>query len=472
MRKRLLAFLISICLLINVSPTVFAAESNTNAYSGKIISILGDSISTFSGQPHSERNRYPGNAVGSGVDTVDDTWWMQLINDLDATLGVCEARGSSTVTNPYDEDTSDGRKGPTYAMASWGRINDLAANGTPDVILFYGGTNDRNAVYRDHLYEMGEFDPETAPAEEDYDIAADTATKWDNVVEGYIAAILRMKAKYPNAEIISILPIAKGNATTKGFNAVLKSICDHYNVPTVSLDSITATGTWDTLHPNDYGMDIITAEVKAVMTGTAVEYPAATAAAQREILDVAYSDTNLWPDNPDGGYYKSKIWNTNYKSITIPVKEGDRIYASSFQAKTITRGSSNGISVTYLKDGTVKQSLSAAEVYNAYIADGYITVPAGVDAVSIPMWKDDDSAVVNLLTLPESRKGELSGDREVSATDCTILARYLAGWKGYKEQIVSMNAADVNKDGKVSAVDATIFARYIAGWKDYDRYFS
>lgn len=603
-KKRVFAFLLVMCLVVSAMPkTVFA--SGEKSLNGKIISIMGDSISTFEGQPHSERNRYPGNAEGSGVDTVNDTWWMQLINDLGATLGICEARGSSTVTNIYEEGEvpsgQSGRKGPSIAMASWNRINDLDENGTPDIILLYGGTNDYNAVYRDHLYEMGTFDPAGVPSLEEYDPKTDTAIKWDNVVDGFVAAVLRIKATYPDAELIGILPI---NGNKNDFNTTIKAIYDHYGVTTVSLESVSSVGLWDNLHPNAYGMDLITAEVKAVLTNSEVKYPLHPDAKIKTLPADALPNTNLWSD-PDEGYYKGKTWNTRYPSITIPVIEGDRIYASSFQSKAVTGGTSNGVAVTFIADGAVKTMISPADVYTEYTINGYITVPAGVDAVCIPMWKNNEDSVVNLLTLPRvteepkndhlqelpdnvykttniweiltpehtynngttwrnnykdiwsvtipvepgdriyassfqsasvtggtsngiavaffygnevvssllpaatfeeytkngyitvpegvnavcipmwksttenvinlldkpNSPGEVSGDGSVDELDAMILARYVAGWSGYEEKIVSMDAADINKDGSVDDIDAMIFARYMANWTGYDKYF-
>jgi len=403
-----------ICLFIHAVPAAFATETNTNPYEEMIISIMGDSISTFSTQPHSEKNRYPENAQGSGVDTVEDTWWMQLINELDAKLGICEARGSSTVTNIYDTITSDGRKGPTIAMASWERINDLDENGTPDVIIVYGGTNDKNAVYRDHLYEMGTFDPEKAPSFEDYDPTTDTAIKWNNVVEGFVAMILRMKATYPDAKIIALLP---RNGSADNFNATIKPIYDHYGIPTVSLEDVPSTGIWDTLHPNAYGMDYITAKVKAAMLGESMKYPVYHEAVLREAPVGAYNDTNLWPETPDAGYYKGSIWNKKYPSVTLAVEEGDQVYASSFQDTTATGGTSDGIAVTFISEGAVKSSLSPAQVYSAFTEKGYVAVPAGVDAICIPMWKNDENAVVNLKSLPARPADEPTDDPSGGVTE-------------------------------------------------------
>ena len=55
---------------------------------GKKISILGDSISTFSGYiPSGNAAWYPRGEITS----VKDTWWYQLIQQQEATLGINES---------------------------------------------------------------------------------------------------------------------------------------------------------------------------------------------------------------------------------------------------------------------------------------------------------------------------------------------------------------------------------------------
>ena len=620
MKKRLLAFLVLICLIMDTVPVAYAEGTAENPYAGKIISVMGDSISTFAGHAESEKNRYPDSTdAKNDVSDINETWWMQLVTELGTTLGVSESRGGSTVSNNIDADvSSDGRIGKTVAMASWDRINDLDNNGTPDVILFYGGTNDRTRV-GDGRYTLGTFDAATAPTEINQD-----AYKWDTVVDAYSEALLRMKYTYPKAEIISILTIANGKAAWETFNAEIKKVCDHYGVKTISLDVVTSVGLLDDKHPNMYGMDIVTNAVKAAMLDEPFQYPTYPHAMVREVPADAYSDTNLWPTDPETGYYKGYLWNGTYPSVTLSVKEGDQVYASSF-------AKSGGIVVAYIADGKVIKYLSKEEVYVAYRDKGYLTVPAGVDAINIPMWTDDENSVVNLKNLParptdepddvpsdeptevpESFKhlkqipegatcednlwtllgsdaeywkgtawnttyssitfpvkagdkidaysfkskgengssnrygivltffdedgkviwapgptsdpnatsgtyyeyvknggyliapegavavnipmwkanenayvklltlpakpgtetsGDGNGDGKIDEADYDILARYLAGWDGYAEQIVSMGAADVNKDGKVSTADVTVLARYLAGWEGYAKYF-
>ncbi len=62
------------------------------------------------------------------------------------------------------------------------------------------------------------------------------------------------------------------------------------------------------------------------------------------------------------------------------------------------------------------------------------------------------------------KPGDVNLDGKVTPLDAMILARYLAGWKGYT---VDTYAADVDKDNTVTVKDAMILARHLAGWNGY-----
>jgi hypothetical protein len=190
-----------------------ATHPNAGKYSDKVISILGDSISTFAGYiPVADGfnlehvARYPQSNL---LTDVNETWWMQVINGLDAKLGINESWRSTEVGNIYDVEVNSGYEGTKACMASLTRIQNLGANGTPDVILFYGGTNDIT-----QRRTVGTFDPETAPADVDL-----TSVKWDTVADAYVAAIMRMQHYYPDAEIVVLgrgLTVGKGVTVSEG----------------------------------------------------------------------------------------------------------------------------------------------------------------------------------------------------------------------------------------------------------------
>jgi len=150
-----------------------------------------------------------------------------------------------------------GATGANAALSNLQRIRNLGANGTPDVILFYGGTNDYA-----HLSAIGTFDPASAPTEADL-----TTASWNNLADAYVQTLLRLRHYYPNARIVAMLPTytASYYSDTKlaQGNAVLSQICAHYDIPCVDLrdSGVTAAHLPDGIHPGAEGMDLITEAV-------------------------------------------------------------------------------------------------------------------------------------------------------------------------------------------------------------------
>lgn len=238
-----------------------APGAPSNPYAGKVISILGDSISTLEGYipvadgfnlQHRARYVLSGKTDKSLiVMPPEETWWMRVINGLDAKLGVNDSWAGSCVSNFISGNSGD--LGEKAAMASLTRIQNLGSNGTPDVILFYGGTNDIGRALN-----LGTFHAASAATEVDL-----TATKWDTVADAYSAAILRLKYYYPDAQIISMLPTYTTSYYTISelaqYNTVLSAICEQYGVTYVDLRDcgIATSDLVDGIHPNAKGMEYI-----------------------------------------------------------------------------------------------------------------------------------------------------------------------------------------------------------------------
>lgn len=127
---------------------------------GKTLSILGDSISTF-GTPDQSNNlgvwTYPNNRCRypqSNLFTeVGYTYWKMLLDEYGMKLGINESWAGSRVSNSQVSDSGD--LGTNRCMSSVTRISHLGENGTPDIILVYGGTNDAGAKVT-----IGEFNTE------------------------------------------------------------------------------------------------------------------------------------------------------------------------------------------------------------------------------------------------------------------------------------------------------------------------
>lgn len=236
-----------------------ASGNVERSFEGKVISILGDSISTFEGwipvaDGHNlaHRKRYP------QADLLMDvrlTWWHKLITNLGAKLGVNDSWAGSRVFN--NATTNSGDQGPDACMASITRITNLGSNGTPDIIFFYGGTNDVG-----HKTNIGAFDSTVNHTTVDL-----TSKTWTSFADAYKTAIMRMQYYYPDTKIISLLPMWTTSYYTVGnmdkYGEVVKSICDYFGVPVIDLRACGIN--WqnkgytlgDGIHPSAAGMDLM-----------------------------------------------------------------------------------------------------------------------------------------------------------------------------------------------------------------------
>lgn len=144
-----------------------------SAYAGKKVSILGDSISTFSGYiPAGNAVFYTGS--NCGVTSVDDIWWMKLIKALDMSLLVNDAWSGSRVTG------SGGSAGCMSRCESLGTDTEV-----PDVIIVYLGINDfNNGVILGTYDGTGVFPTGTATFR-----------------EAYAIMLKKMLEKYPKVEL-------------------------------------------------------------------------------------------------------------------------------------------------------------------------------------------------------------------------------------------------------------------------------
>ena len=236
---------------------------------GKKISILGDSISTFSGYiPSGNATWYPRGEVTA----VTDTWWYQLIQQQGATLGINESWSGSKVA----------ADGETQSMCSTARIRNLGNNGAPDLILFYGGTNDidQDSTALEHL---GSFD--SSIRYDNIDInsneGCDRDMKTSTYAIGFRVAIQKRQKLYPLAKIVVLLPLYTGWTSGDGsqgagypmqmleaYNNVAKSICDYFGINYIDLrkaginafnleEYMGNGGDARNIHPNKAGMKLL-----------------------------------------------------------------------------------------------------------------------------------------------------------------------------------------------------------------------
>ena len=452
---------------------------NLENYEGKVISILGDSISTFAGYiPTADGfnlehlSRYPQDNL---LTDVNETWWMQVVDGLDAKLGVNDSWRGSTVSG--GASVTSGTAGDKAAMSNLTRIQNLGSNGTPDIIIFYGGTNDLA-----HISEVGSFNVETAPGVVDL-----STTKWDNLSDAYVNTLLRLKYYYPNSEIVCLFPTYTksyySDTKLKNCNEILTEICKYYGVKYIDLRycGISVSDLPDGIHPDSAGMDYISKSIinlliencdvsygenivhkissnltnvtsslgyykgisnnmnyKTIIEGNVLDVSITmndeditsqcyfenviniekvtgdvviNIVGKEKIIYEDYivndidgicSNTNVWEIiDHNERYYDGNNWivhsSNKVYSITIPVVEGDQIWATSFQSSGSNGSSVNGIRVTWFNESGVIKSLSSNETYNETLSNGYLTAPVGATAVNIPVWNNEIDNEVYIL---------------------------------------------------------------------------
>ena len=219
----------------------YASEAEYNylysLFHEKRISVMGDSISTIKDKIPSGNALYYDNTTGKEM-TFERNYWGDIITRFGAVEGIDEAWSGSTI----------GSK--AASMASKDRINKLDDNGTPDVILYYGGSNPDSSV--------GTFNPDA-----DYAKTVDWAQSYSDTASAYAASLQRMKATYPGAEIIAIIPYYEQNNIPKQAE-VIEQIAKHYDITTIDLRELRnqeGISPNNELHPNMDGHSQIAAYI-------------------------------------------------------------------------------------------------------------------------------------------------------------------------------------------------------------------
>ena len=240
-----------------------------NTFNGKIVSVLGDSISAMDGYiPVADgwNLKHDPQYRPSSSFTVDNMWWKIVINRLGAKLGICDAWDGTRVINTVQADS--GKTGPNTYIGSSTRLINLASNGTPDLILVYAGTNDTRSIT---TTSAGTFDAtkEYVPITEE---ELYTNTTPGNLAEAYTALIRKLQYLYPTAKIACICPAfgrpfalyPQGRVMAL---KVIRDVCDYFGV--LFIDPIKAglninntfNGVYtyykDGIHPNVDGMKLI-----------------------------------------------------------------------------------------------------------------------------------------------------------------------------------------------------------------------
>lgn len=218
---------------------------------GKILSVMGDSISTY-------KNFIPdGNATwyedgNRGVPTASYIWWGVVAREKGYKISTVQAWSGSKVSAP---------NGETNAM-SGDRTGQLALNGTPDIIIIYGGVND-------FLQEapLGTWDGHS-----------DIPSTNEQFRKAYAMMLNKIHINYPLA-MVYCCTIANcnrdgtpnnleniGGQWLHDFNSAIRQIAPMFNCTVIEVESCGinqqnletymgdfSTSTGSGLHPNQYG---------------------------------------------------------------------------------------------------------------------------------------------------------------------------------------------------------------------------
>lgn len=362
--KRLLGLLLALVLVLGmaayVAPAAAAQPSDPfAAFEGKTLSILGDSISTYtdwsSGAAADTTNSTirngavyytAGNSYGV---TQPDTWWQQTVDALGLRLLVNNSWSGSCV---YKTRGAGGKETVGAYVDRCVQLHDDTGDNAgeePDIIAVYLGTNDHNTY------------PTTVgkAAEVDYDtLITGSVGNWvyaepTNTVEAYAIMLHKMMQRYPNAEIycFTMLPFISGSSGPNSSvgNAELRAVAEHFNAVIVDLYNCGVSIAGDCysymmaneLHPNSKGMDAIT----------------------NCFLSALYKNSKYMDKD-------TEVYDVTYDLDGTFVREGEINAAVAGQPFTISFPER----ANYVLDLTV--TMGGEDITDACYADGVISIPA------------------------------------------------------------------------------------------------
>lgn len=191
-------------------------------------SILGDSYSTFAGYvtPISNESYYPNQVDNPDVDRVEDLWWYKFSKQYGSVLQVNNSyAGAPICYDGYAPGNADSK-----FISLLYRCNNLAQS---ELIIIEGGTNDSWADAKLGEYKYSNW------SENDF----------SNFRPALAGTIDYIQKHYKDSKIVFILNFNLKNE----INESIKTICQHYNVPILSLGKIDIHSS----HPTEKGMEQI-----------------------------------------------------------------------------------------------------------------------------------------------------------------------------------------------------------------------
>lgn len=243
--KKIIVFCLITNVIVSISGCSLKNSRNDTVLTGKRLSILGDSISTYNGYSNNstETNSTIGNneyfySNNYGGLSVEDTWWKQLTDNTGMNLLVNNSWSGSTVSGD-DISSGDGTRAEN--------LHDDTGSDSgmePDIIIIYMGINDYNQGVSVDVFKRSYFD-----------------------------MLSKIKSKYSAANIFCLtLPqeyLNNDAADLVMYNSAISQVCEESEVLCIDL----ANESWisdnyknyllsDGLHPGKLGMDLITTVVQ------------------------------------------------------------------------------------------------------------------------------------------------------------------------------------------------------------------
>ncbi len=298
--KLLSCTMLALCLLLGAlgafAPIIFADGGSApslesedtllddgHAYTGKTVSILSASTSTYAGvSNNTSANSTIGNndvyyTEGRHGVYLKDTWWQQAADALGMRVLVNNSWSGSCVFQPRKGAASVG-----YGDRAVNLHNDHTGE-QPDVIWVYIGCNDF-AYYKDTFGKAADVD--YAALITDNGDGTFTYAQPTSTCEAYAITLHKIQTRYPDAEIFCMTSTARrdpdyaaDNREDVGqpteYSAELIKIAEQFAFPVIDLESCIPKEAeiFDLYmgdkraHPNALGMDQITKEVLSVMLG-------------------------------------------------------------------------------------------------------------------------------------------------------------------------------------------------------------
>ena len=258
-------------------PTTAPANTTTVSFADKTrVSVIGDSISTFSGWIPSGFSKYYPNNNNCDVTSAAHTYWYKLTYNKmsNATIDKNIAwSGSCVARNKNDNSGND--KGDVCFVQ---RFIDYGM-GDPDVIIFHGGTNDVNgknlALYPGYpLYSASGYSETKTPTDAELKVVFDKADAVTTLaaaealedatfMQACVKLLTMMHHRYPSAKVVMII----GDWIPAGTRQAMLKMAAHYQTKygyrCVDLQEISGYKTYTAIpkysgcHPNAEGMTVM-----------------------------------------------------------------------------------------------------------------------------------------------------------------------------------------------------------------------